>query len=169
MCSSSSSISAPDAPLFQTEGAMGSFINSATAYANVTNLFLGNAQQFHDGNVNGAYNESLVPSTDPTVIAGYKAIFQATADKILLSNAGQIELLLSITGSPDGAATIAIQAALQHPYSQGYVYIDNNDPFQPPVIDPRYLTHPAGTRTLSFFLSFFRCSGPRNLPRSPSS
>lgn len=60
---------------------------------------------------------SLVPSSDPTVIAGYEAIYNTTANTILLTHAGQVELLFSLTGTAVGGAdSIAIQAALQHPY-----------------------------------------------------
>ena len=97
--------------------------------------------------VNGILQQSLdtlVPSTDPTVIAGYKAIYQATADQILPTRSGQVELLFSLTGSQ----TIAVQAALQHPYSQGHLWISTNNPFDYPIIDPAYLSHPAGESIL---------------------
>lgn len=101
-------------------GSLGSFINSAIAYANITDLLGNYSQTFHDTDVNGQLQSSLanlVPSTDPTVIAGYKAIYQATADQILLTRAGQVELLFSLTGTSQGGSdSIAIQAALQHPY-----------------------------------------------------
>jgi len=42
-----------------------------------------------------------------------------------------------------GAGSIAIQAALQHPFSQGRLYINSSSPFDYPVIDPQYLSHPA--------------------------
>lgn len=101
-------------------GTLGSFINSAIAYANVTDLLGNYSDTFHTTDVNGVLQTSLdtlVPSTDPTVIAGYKAIYQATADQILMTRAGQVELLFSLTGTAVGGAdSIAIQAALQHPY-----------------------------------------------------
>ncbi|KAI0682354.1 hypothetical protein C8T65DRAFT_521268, partial [Cerioporus squamosus] len=34
---------------------------------------------------------------------------------------------------------------LQHPYSQGRLYITSNDPFTAPTIDPQYLSHAADT------------------------
>lgn len=96
---------------------------------------------------------TLVPSTDPTVIAGYKAIYQATADQILMTRSGQVELLFSLTGtSVGGADSVAIQAALQHPYSQGALWIHSSDPFAYPVINPAYLSHPAGEY---FFVPIF--------------
>lgn len=151
-------------PLNQTGGALGSFINSAIAYANVTDLLGDYAPTFHDTDVNGALQTSLdtlVPSTDPTVIAGYKAIYQATADQILMTRAGQVELLFSLTGTAVGGAdSVAIQAALQHPYSQGQLYINSNDSFEYPIIDPAYLSHPAGALPLTFLVS--RCRAERN-------
>ena len=95
-----------------------SFINSATAYANLSDLVgLDSYQAFHD-NVVSAIDTSastLLPSSDPTVIAGYKAIYNATAN-FLTQQIGQVEILLSLTGTPQGAQTVAIQAALQHPF-----------------------------------------------------
>lgn len=86
---------------------------------------------------------SLVPSTDPTVIEGYKAIYNATAN-FLNSPAGQIEILLSLTGTAQaGDRSVAIQAALQHPFSQGRIYITSANAFDPPVIDPNYFSHSA--------------------------
>lgn len=93
-----------------------SFINSATCYAN-TSMLIDSSASFI-ANVASAIDtsaSSLVPSTDPTVIAGYKAIYNATA-QLLSTSVGQIEILLSLTGSGVGAESIAIQAALQHPF-----------------------------------------------------
>ncbi len=65
-------------------------------------------------------------------------------NNILLTHAGQVELLFSLLDSSKGGDTVAIQAALQHPYSQGHLYIESNDPFKPPIIDPMYLSNNAG-------------------------
>ena len=95
-----------------------SFINSATCYANTSMLIGSSASSAFIANVASAIDtsaSSLVPSTDPTVIAGYKAIYNATA-QLLSTSIGQIEILLSLTGSGVGAESIAIQAALQHPF-----------------------------------------------------
>ncbi len=94
-----------------------SYINSATAYANLSDLVgLDSYQAFHD-NVVAAVDSSastLLPSQDPTGIAGYKTIYNATAS-FLTQQIGQVDILLSLTGTPQGAQTVAIQAALQHP------------------------------------------------------
>jgi choline dehydrogenase len=84
------------------------------------------------------------PSADPTVKAGYEAIYKANAD-MMMTQIGQLELLFSLTGTPQGGdQSLAVQAALQHPFSQGRMWIKNNNPFDYPVIDPGYLTHRAG-------------------------
>ncbi|KAI0074676.1 alcohol oxidase [Panus rudis PR-1116 ss-1] len=123
-----------------------SFINSATAYANISDLVGPDfTPSFHD-EITSALDSSassLVPSQDPAVIAGYKAIYTQTAN-ILTTQAGQVEILLSLTGTAQGGAqSLAIQAALQHPFSQGRLYINSCDAFDYPVIDPNYLSHSA--------------------------
>ncbi|CAL1700471.1 unnamed protein product [Somion occarium] len=123
-----------------------SFINSATAYANISDLVGPDfTPTFHQQIVDALdqSSTSLVPSQDPTVIAGYKAIYQTTAN-VLTTPVGQVEILLSLTGTAvGGAQSVAIQAALQHPFSQGRLYINTSDPFDYPIIDPNYLSHSA--------------------------
>ena len=82
---------------------------------------------------------SLVPSTDSTVIEGYKAIYQSYVDKVW-PDSGLVEILFSIN-SP---GTITIQAAIQTPLSQGRLFINSSSIFDPPVIDPWYFSNPAG-------------------------
>ncbi|EJD54917.1 putative glucose-methanol-choline oxidoreductase [Auricularia subglabra TFB-10046 SS5] len=133
-----------------------SYVNSATAYVNATMIFgESGAKDF----ANGIANEmndwlSSVPSTDPTVIEGYKAIYKATTD-IIDSPIGQIELLLAIN-SP---GAIRITAAHQHPLSHGRIYIGSNNPFDAPVIDPGYLKHGADVALLREGLKLARRLG----------
>lgn len=126
-----------------------SYINSATAYVNLTVLMGGeSAASTFQQQVASELSSSLanlIPSTYDTVKAGYELIYNTTLNKILNSSVGQVEILLSLTGSPAGAQSIAIQAALQHPFSQGRIYITSNDAFTAPAIDPWYLAHPADT------------------------
>ncbi|KAI0698246.1 GMC oxidoreductase [Cytidiella melzeri] len=122
-----------------------SFINSATAYANLSDLVGLDTYQSFQANIMSSLDSSaasLSPSQDPTVIAGYKTIYNVTAN-LMLSQVGQVEILLSLTGTPQGAQTVAIQAALQHPLSQGQLYITSSDPFESPIIDPAYFSHSA--------------------------
>ncbi|KAI0684004.1 GMC oxidoreductase [Cytidiella melzeri] len=144
-----------------SESAFLSYINSATAYANLSDLVgLDTFQSFY-ANVMSAIDTSaatLLPSQDPGVIAGYKAIYKATAN-LMLSQVGQVEILLSLTGTPQGAQTIAIQAALQHPLSQGHLFIATSDPFDYPVIDPAYFAHSADRTLLREALKIARRLG----------
>ncbi|KZO92838.1 GMC oxidoreductase [Calocera viscosa TUFC12733] len=138
-----------------------SFINSAIAYPNITDLLGDYAPTFQsDINANITWAAStLVPSTDPTVIAGYKATYNVLANTIMPSQVGQVELLFSLTGTSLGANTIAIQAAIQHPFSRGQLYINSTNPFDKPVIDPRYLSHPADIIILREGLKLARTLG----------
>ncbi|KAH9853236.1 GMC oxidoreductase [Lenzites betulinus] len=140
-----------------------SFINSATAYVNVTDLLgFDFAPQFRQTIADELQSSlsSLVPSQDATVKKGYEAIYNATLNTLLTSPVGQIEILLSLTGGQvDGSNTVSIQAALQHPFSQGQIYITSNDPFAPPVIDPQYLSHQADTILLREGLKLARKIG----------
>lgn len=142
-----------------------SFINSATAYANISDLLGPDfAPTFHQNIVSQLDQSatSLVPSQDSNVVAGYKAIYSATAN-MLSTPVGQVEILLSLTGTSDGGAqSIAIQAALQHPFSQGRLYIKSSDPFEYPVIDPNYLSHSAGKY---LFVVLFSTNADPSTPR----
>lgn len=125
-----------------------SFVNSAIAYANITDLFGDYAPEFRDTiarNLTWAV-ENVCPSTDPTVQAGYRAVHEAGTENFILSPIGHVELLLGLTGTAQGGDdSIAIQAALQHPFSTGQIYLNSSNPWEYPVIDPNYLAHPADT------------------------
>ncbi|KAG6856311.1 hypothetical protein H0H87_005590 [Tephrocybe sp. NHM501043] len=117
-----------------------SFVNSAIAYINATTLFGNDVATFSSGiaNARDSSASSLVPSQYPEVIEGYNSLYLAT-QSFLEQDVGQVEMLLSINAQ----GIITIQAALQHPYSQGRVYINSSSPFDPIVIDPQYFSHPA--------------------------
>lgn len=123
-----------------------SFINSATCYANVSDLIgsYDDSAKFQKEVLDDLDNSvsNLITSKDPGVIEGYKALYRTNAEKILLSRVGQVEMLLFAIGSRGSSSqTISIQIALQHPYSQGRMYITTDDAFDYPALDPQYLTH----------------------------
>lgn len=124
-----------------------SFVNSATCYANLSTLIGSGSVSSFQQSVLSALNTSvstLIPSTDPGVIEGYKALYLANAQNFLTSPVGQVELLLYATGNLGGTdQTISIQLALQHPFSQGRLWITTNDAFDAPSLDPQYFSHPA--------------------------
>ncbi|KAG8963519.1 hypothetical protein FRC00_006078 [Tulasnella sp. 408] len=129
-----------------TNNPVASFVNSAIAYTNITDLLGDSASAFKQevvANMTASANDrALNPSSDPTVTKGYQAVYQATADQIL-TPAGQVELLLAMTGTGAGQDTFAVQAGIQHPFSTGEVYIATPNPFDYPVINPNYFSHRA--------------------------
>ncbi|THH29224.1 hypothetical protein EUX98_g4966 [Antrodiella citrinella] len=139
-----------------------SFINSATAYANITDLFGFDFAPTFEAEVASSLQTSrntIVPSQYEQVRLGYEAIFNSTL-ALMNSPIGQIELLLSLTGTAVGGdQSIAIQAALQHPFSHGRIYIQTNSTFDYPVIDPQYLTHSADLTALREGLKLARKIG----------
>ncbi|KAF8991167.1 hypothetical protein BDQ17DRAFT_1393026 [Cyathus striatus] len=90
--------------------------------------------------ISSAFNDSvtLVPSQYSEVQEGYKAIYQVNMEKFL-SDVPQLELLLNVVG-PN---VVGIQAASQHPYSTGRVYINSTNPFDQIIVDPQYFSHHA--------------------------
>ncbi|KAL0952057.1 hypothetical protein HGRIS_008695 [Hohenbuehelia grisea] len=119
-----------------------SFVNSATAYVNLSTLLGGDdAAAAYRKTVADAMESStsLVPSQNQEVLAGYKAISDVVANKLLPSSIGQAEFLLSM----HAAGQIGVQAALQHPLSHGRLYINSASAFDAPTIDPNYLAHSA--------------------------
>lgn len=78
---------------------------------------------------------------EDSVIDGYKTIYDTTVSRIFNSSIGQVELLFM---NSDGDGKIGITAAIQHPFSHGRVYIKSSDPMENPIIDPNYLSNPAG-------------------------
>lgn len=74
------------------------------------------------------------------VSAGYRAIYETTANKIVTSPLGVVEFLIGNTD--DGIVNIG--AALQHPFSHGSITIDSADPMDYPIINPNYLANPTG-------------------------
>ena len=123
-----------------------SYINSAIAYVNISDLIgLDYVQTFASQQASALQSSlsSFTSSSDSTVQAGYTAIYNNIATNFLTSSIGQVEILFS----PIFNGSITIQAALQHPLSQGRIYITSNDPFAMPAIDPQYMAHEAD-RTL---------------------
>ncbi|GLB41482.1 putative alcohol oxidase [Lyophyllum shimeji] len=117
-----------------------SFVNSATAFANLTRLFgPEGAAAFQKAVVEGLTDSAgtLVPSTSPEVVQGYKIIYSTIANKIFTTDVAVIELLLALNSPGE----VGVQAAMQHPLSQGRLYINSSSAFDPPIIDPQYFSH----------------------------
>jgi len=122
-----------------------SYINDAVAYVNMSTLFGPNDTSCFRQKIQDAADSSafIIPSSDPSVMEGYTVIYNLLVNEFY-NNEAQLELLMALT-SP---GTVSIQAAIQHPFSQGRLYINSSDPFQPAVIDPQYYSHFAGEFSL---------------------
>ena len=49
---------------------------------------------------------------------------------------------------------LSLGVALLHPLSRGSVHIDSSDPAKPPVIDPKYLSHPLDIEAMAHYVLF---------------
>jgi hypothetical protein len=109
---------------------LSSFISSAITYAD---LFGDYHTTFH-GEVLDVLKplsqHSDPPRTQPSKQATKRSMYNTTTNAILLTRAGQVELLFPLTGtSVGGVQSLAVQAGLQHPFSQGRLWITSNDPY----------------------------------------
>ena len=119
-------------------------MNSATAYVNASALF-GNGVSSLQSTINSEVDQYIPnTSTDSGVIDGFKAIYDTTANTILTSPIGLIELVIGLTTDD----VIQIGANLQHPFSHGQISINSSNPLDYPVINPNYLNHPADVQIL---------------------
>jgi choline dehydrogenase len=137
-----------------------SFINSATAYVGAPKLFA-DIDQFAAGledQRKTAVQDGLVPSSDPTVQAGYDAIYQAE-ESLVKTDVGAVEILLGLMGSAGGARTLQVQCGIQHPRSAGLIWITSASAFDKPSIDPGYMSHPADIAVLREGLKLARKIG----------
>lgn len=145
-----------------TDPAFLSFVNEAEAYVNLTTLLGSSQAQSYIQNVTSSmptYASSLCPSSDSTVCTGYEAIYSTVANTFMPS-LGHVEILLSTQGIKGSSSQIVqVQAALQHPLSQGQLYITSADPFSAPAIDPAYLSHPFDIIALREALKLARTIG----------
>ncbi|KIY70183.1 GMC oxidoreductase [Cylindrobasidium torrendii FP15055 ss-10] len=123
-----------------------SYINSATAYVNLTTLMGAEGANTLLTSIKDSASDATryVPSADSGVLAGYSAMYEQSVSLMENTPTANIELLLALTG--DGA--VGIQAGLQHPLSPGRVYITTASAFDSPTIDPGYLAHSADLAVL---------------------
>ncbi|KAG7443851.1 GMC oxidoreductase [Guyanagaster necrorhizus] len=115
-----------------------SFISDAIAYVNLTTL-MGDNMTTWISTVRNEYtaSEAYIPSTDSTILAGYKSTFDVITETYYPSSVPQVEILLSL----NAASTVTIQAALQHPLSRGQITLNSTSAFDQPLIDPGYFSH----------------------------
>lgn len=85
---------------------------------------------------------------DPTLVAGYTAQKQSLVDRLARRNVAAYEIINNNAGS--------LTLAVMHPFSRGTCYINSADPFEPPQIDPRWLSNPTDRQVLVEAMLFNR-------------
>ena len=90
----------------------------------------------------------LVPGLDSTVIAGYTAQSASLVQRLAETTVAAYEIINNNAGS--------LTVSVMHPFSRGTCYINSPDPFEPPLIDPRWLTNPVDRQVLIEALQFNR-------------
>ena len=73
---------------------------------------------------------------------------QSLATRMARNNVAAYEIINNNAGS--------LTVSVMHPFSRGTCYIQSADPFQPPAIDPRWLTNPVDRQVLIEALLFNR-------------
>ncbi|KAL8652785.1 MAG: hypothetical protein Q9210_002482 [Variospora velana] len=99
---------------------------------------------------------------DPTIVAGYTLQKQSLVRRLAETTVASYEIINNNAGS--------LTVAVMHPFSRGQCYIRSADPFEPPSIDPRWLTNPVDRQVLIEALLFNRqiLATPAMLPLSPA-
>lgn len=111
--------------------------------------FASNPDNVLDGMNATAASAYLANNTDASVRAGYEAqVEHIIANHRDRKTAGQELMFLS-----GGQYLVTI---LMHPLSRGTVTLASADPFDSPIIDPRYLSHPADRQLYADALKYDR-------------
>lgn len=92
--------------------------------------------------------EYLVSGLDPSIVAGFVRQKQSLVQRLARRTTAAYEIINNNAGS--------LTLAVMHPFSRGTCTINSADPFEPPVIDPRWLTNPVDRQVLHEALLFNR-------------
>ena len=95
-----------------------------------------------------APTDFLPPNLDPSIVDGYAAQKRSLVSRFGRDNVAAYEIINNNAGS--------LTVAVMHPFSRGTCYINSADPFQPPSIDPRWLSNPVDRQVLVEALLFNR-------------
>ncbi|KIV98945.1 hypothetical protein, variant [Verruconis gallopava] len=83
----------------------------------------------------------LSAETHPDVVAGYRRIAQKIHDLTASRTGAGVELIWFQGGAE-------IISTLMNPMSRGTVRLSSKNPWAPPLVDPRYLTHPSDVQMI---------------------
>jgi choline dehydrogenase len=119
---------------------MWTFVNQAIAFPNMADL-LDEPSANYAGLVldqlNATWTETVANKDLPANVArGLSAQYQIQ-QKHIDTDVGQVEMLLHLLGPNNN---VGIQAALQHPWSRGTIFITSNNAFTNPAINPDYFS-----------------------------
>lgn len=81
-----------------------------------------------------------MPSNNPAILSGYVEAFNSTK-ALLAAGTPAVEILLGLMGTPSGVGSVGVSVALQHPFSQGQIFISSSNATLPPSINPNYFSH----------------------------
>ncbi|MCJ1266734.1 hypothetical protein MMC22_006619 [Lobaria immixta] len=90
----------------------------------------------------------LVSGLDPSIIAGYTLQKKSLVQRLATKTVAAYEIINNNAGS--------LTVSVMHPFSRGTCSINSPDPFEPPIIDPRWLSNPADRQVLIEALLFNR-------------
>ncbi|KAL8897572.1 MAG: hypothetical protein Q9207_007153 [Kuettlingeria erythrocarpa] len=111
-------------------------------------LISNNSASILTGADNQDPTEYLPGDLDTTIIAGYTLQKQSLVRRLAETTVASYEIINNNAGS--------LTVAVMHPFSRGQCYIRSPDPFEPPSIDPRWLTNPVDRQVLIEALLFNR-------------
>ena len=90
----------------------------------------------------------LVPGLDPSIIRGYTLQKKSLVQRLAQTTVAAYEIINNNAGS--------LTVSVMHPFSRGNCSINSADPFEPPIIDPRWLSNPVDRQVLIEALLFNR-------------
>ncbi|KAM0815407.1 hypothetical protein AB5N19_01201 [Seiridium cardinale] len=115
---------------------------SVFSYLTVSNLTNITGEQPFTSQYNSTFDEATITSDTPgTVAAGYRKQWDVLRDTLEGGDLAAWE----ITFVGGGKVTSATHL---HPFSRGNISLASSDPFDNPVVDPRFLGHPADYEAL---------------------
>ena len=92
--------------------------------------------------------QNLIPGLDQSLIDGYTIQRNSSLSRLGTTTSAGYEIINNNAGS--------LTVSVMHPLSRGSIYIQSADPFEPPAIDPRWLTDPVDREILIEALLFNR-------------
>lgn len=90
----------------------------------------------------------LVSGLDPSIVAGYTLQKKSLVQRLGAETVAAYEIINNNAGS--------LTVSVMHPFSRGTCSINSPDPFEPPIIDPRWLSNPVDRQVLLEALRFNR-------------